>query len=318
MNLNFALTGAAGYIAPRHMKAIYDTGNKLVACVDPHDSVGVLDKFFFGTRYFQEFERFDRYVEKLRRKGENDRIHYVSICSPNYLHDAHVRFALRVGANAICEKPLVINPWNIDPLIELQEEYGKKIYTILQLRLHPAICSLKKELDADITRTKREVNLTYVTGRGNWYLASWKGQQERSGGLSTNIGIHFFDLLMWLFGAVELSEVHFADAQTICGFLELKRARVKWFLSIDLNHIPPEVKKNGGTTFRSIEINEKEVEFSEGFIDLHTESYRSILSGKGFGPEDARPSIELVYNLRNLRPIGKLPHSHKFFKDATF
>jgi UDP-N-acetyl-2-amino-2-deoxyglucuronate dehydrogenase len=318
MKFNFALTGASGYIAPRHMKAIHDTGNSLVACIDPHDSVGVLDKFFFETRYFQEFERFDRYVEKLRRKGEDDRVHYVSICSPNYLHDAHIRFALRVGAHAVCEKPLVINPWNIDPLIELQEEYGKKIFTILQLRLHPALRALKTEMENLATETKREVNLTYITGRGNWYLSSWKGQIDRSGGLSTNIGIHFFDLLMWLFGAVEVSEVHFDSEKTVCGYLELRRAKVKWFLSIDQHHLPEKARLNSKTTFRSIEIDGKEIEFSEGFTDLHTETYRSILSGNGHGPADARPSIELVYNLRNLKPIGKVPHSHDFFKQSVF
>jgi UDP-N-acetyl-2-amino-2-deoxyglucuronate dehydrogenase len=317
MKFNFALTGASGYIAPRHLKAIHDTGNSLAACIDPHDSVGILDKFFFDTRYFQEFERFDRYVEKLRRKGEEDRVHYVSICSPNYLHDAHIRFALRVGANAICEKPLVINPWNIDPLLELQEESGKKIFTILQLRLHPALCALKNEIDGNPSTTKREVNLTYITGRGNWYLSSWKGQPERSGGLVTNIGIHFFDLLIWLFGAVELSEVHFADERTICGFLELSRARVKWFLSIDLRHLPEIAKINAKTTYRSIEIDGKEVEFSEGFTDLHTETYRSILSGNGYGPESARPSIELVHKLRKLLPIGKVAHSHDLLKNAA-
>jgi UDP-N-acetyl-2-amino-2-deoxyglucuronate dehydrogenase len=317
MKFNFALTGASGYIAPRHIKAIHDTGNSLVACVDPHDSVGILDKFFFETKYFREFERFDRHIEKLRRRGENEKVHYVSICSPNYLHDAHIRFALRVGAHAICEKPLVINPWNLDSLMELQEEYGKKIYTMLQLRLHPALCSLKKEIDADPARTKKEVTLTYVTGRGNWYLTSWKGQQEQSGGLATNIGIHFFDLLIWFFGAVEMSEVHFADARTMCGFLELKQARVKWFLSIDLKYVPAELEKSGKTTFRSITVNGKEIEFSEGFADLHSEMYRSILSGNGFGPEVAKPSVELVYNLRNLKPIGNVPHSHEFLKKAT-
>lgn len=311
---NFALVGAAGYIAPRHMKAIKDTGNRLVAAVDPKDSVGILDRYFFDARFFQEFERFDRHIEKLRRKSEEEQVHFVSICSPNFLHDAHMRFALRVGADAICEKPLVINPWNIDPLLELQEEFGKKIYTILQLRLHPALCALKKEIENDPSPRKREVNLTYITGRGNWYLVSWKGQLDRSGGLATNIGIHFFDLLIWFFGKPQINEVHFADDKTVCGFLELERARIKWFLSIDINNLPSTARQKGQTTFRSIEIDGKEVEFSEGFTDLHTEVYRSILAGKGFGPQDARQSIDLVHNLRKCIPLGKVPHSHEYLK----
>ena len=311
---NFALTGAAGYIAPRHLKAIRDTGNNLIAAVDPKDSVGVLDKYFFDTRFFQEFERFDRHLEKLRRKSEDERVHFVSICSPNYLHDAHIRFALRIGADAICEKPLVINPWNIDPLLELQEEHGRRIYTVLQLRLHPALRALKESIGKESSAKKHEVTLTYVTGRGNWYLVSWKGQQERSGGLATNIGIHFFDLLIWYFGSVDVSEVHFADERTVSGYLELKNARVKWFLSIDVNNVPAAARNAGKTTHRSIEIDGKEVEFSEGFADLHTEVYRSILSGNGFGPEDALPSVQAVSNIRNAKPTGTTPYSHEFLK----
>jgi UDP-N-acetyl-2-amino-2-deoxyglucuronate dehydrogenase len=311
---NFALTGAAGYIAPRHLKAIKDTGNSLVAAVDPKDSVGVLDKYFFDTRFFQEFERFDRHLEKLRRKSEKERVHFVSICSPNYLHDAHIRFALRIGADAICEKPLVINPWNVDPLLELQEEHGRRIYTVLQLRLHPVLRALKESIDKDLLAKKREVTLTYITGRGNWYLVSWKGQHERSGGLATNIGIHFFDLLIWYFGSVDFSEVHFADERTVSGYLELKNARVKWFLSIDINNVPEAARNTGKTTYRSIEIDGKEVEFSEGFADLHTEVYRSILSGNGFGPEDTRQSIQAVSNIRNAKPTGIAPHSHDFLR----
>jgi UDP-N-acetyl-2-amino-2-deoxyglucuronate dehydrogenase len=313
---NFALTGAAGYIAPRHMKAIKETGNRLVAAVDPKDSVGVMDKYFFDTRFFQEFERFDRHAEKLRRKGESERVHYVSICSPNFLHDAHIRFALRIGADAICEKPLVINPWNIDPLLELQQEYGKKIYTVLQLRLHPALRALKEKYAGEKTAAKHEVDLTYITDRGNWYLVSWKGQPERSGGLATNIGIHFFDLLIWLFGPVEFCEVHAANESMISGYLELERARVKWFLSIDVNSVPEQARKAGKTTFRSITIDNKEVEFSEGFTDLHTEIYRDILAGNGFGPQDARASIQTVHNIRNAKAIGISPNSHEFLKKA--
>jgi UDP-N-acetyl-2-amino-2-deoxyglucuronate dehydrogenase len=313
---NFALTGAAGYIAPRHMKAIKDTGNRLVAAVDPKDSVGVMDKYFFDTRFFQEFERFDRHAEKLRRKGDDERVHYVSICSPNFLHDAHIRFALRIGADAICEKPLVINPWNIDALLELQQEYGRKIYTVLQLRLHPALRALKDKLAAEKTATKHEVDLTYITARGNWYLVSWKGQPERSGGLATNIGIHFFDLLIWLFGPVQFCDVHFTNERKISGYLELERARVKWFLSIDIKDLPEASQQSGKTTYRSITIDNKEVEFSEGFTDLHTELYRDILSGNGFGPQDARASIQTVYNIRNAHATGVSANSHEFLKKA--
>ncbi len=312
VNKNFALTGAAGYIAPRHMKAIKETGNNLVAACDPKDSVGVLDKYFFNARFFQEFERFDRHLEKLRRKGENERVHFVSICSPNFLHDAHIRFALRIGADAICEKPLVINPWNIDALLELQHEYGRKIYTVLQLRLHPALKALKEKFAVENKAGKHEVDLTYITARGNWYLVSWKGQMERSGGLATNIGVHFFDLLIWLFGPVEGFEVHVADDQKIAGYLELKHARVKWFLSIDISYVPAQAAAVGKTTFRSIVIDGKEVEFSEGFTDLHTEIYKDILAGNGFFPEDARGSLQLVHDIRTTLPIGITPNSHKF------
>jgi UDP-N-acetyl-2-amino-2-deoxyglucuronate dehydrogenase len=298
------------------MKAIKETGNRLVAAVDPKDSVGVLDKYFFDTRFFQEFERFDRHAEKLRRKGEDERVHYVSICSPNFLHDAHIRFALRIGADAICEKPLVINPWNIDALLELQQEYGKKIYTVLQLRLHPALKALKEKLAKDQTTAKHDVDLTYITARGNWYLVSWKGQPERSGGLATNIGVHFFDLLIWLFGPVEFCDVHVANERMISGYLELKQARVKWFLSTNINDLPEATRQAGKTTFRSITIDNKEVEFSEGFTDLHTEIYRDILAGNGFGPEDARASIQTVYNIRNAKPTGVAPNSHEFLKKA--
>jgi UDP-N-acetyl-2-amino-2-deoxyglucuronate dehydrogenase len=241
-------------------------------------------------------------------------VHYVSICSPNFLHDAHIRFALRIGADAICEKPLVINPWNIDALLELQQEYGKKIYTVLQLRLHPALKALKEKFAGEKPAAKHEVDLTYITARGNWYLVSWKGQPERSGGLATNIGVHFFDLLIWLFGPVESCDVHVANERTISGYLELERARVKWFLSIDINHLPAPSRQAGKTTFRSITIDNKEVEFSEGFADLHTAIYSDILAGNGFGPEDARASIHMVYNIRNAKPTGVAPNSHEFLK----
>lgn len=310
MPYNFALTGASGYVAPRHLKAIKDTGNRLVAAVDPHDSVGILDGFFDGVAFFTEFERFDRHIEKLRRQGTDKALDYVSICSPNYLHDAHCRFALRVGANAICEKPLVLNPWNIDALEELEEESDRKIYTILQLRVHPALIDLRNRLQTLPPDTRKDVRLTYITSRGPWYLVSWKGQLERSGGLATNIGIHFFDMLMWFFGAVRHSEVHLSNPLHTAGFLELDRARVQWFLSIDQNDLPDSAKAKGQRTYRSITIDGEEVEFSGGFTDLHTIVYQETLAGRGFGLEDARPSINLVHNLREATAIGPNDNAH--------
>nr|MBN2277976.1 Gfo/Idh/MocA family oxidoreductase [candidate division Zixibacteria bacterium] len=314
MPKNFALTGVSGYIAPRHLKAIKDTGNVLVAAVDPHDSAGIIDSYFEGVRFFTEFERFDRHIEMLRRKGDQSRIHYVSICSPNYLHDAHARFALRIGADAICEKPLVLNPWNIDALQELEIEHKQKIFTILQLRVHPSIVALKKKLDENPPASKRDICLTYFTSRGPWYLASWKGQLERSGGLATNIGIHFFDMLIWLFGTVEHSEVHVSTPQKTGGFIELERARVQWFLSIDKNDLPQGIQAGGQRTFRSITIDGEEIEFSGGFTDLHTMVYQETLAGRGFGLDDARPSIELVHAIRNATPLGLSDNSHPFMK----
>lgn len=310
MARNFALIGAGGFVAPRHMKAIKETGNNLVAAVDPSDSVGILDSYFHDVRFFVEFERFDRHVEKLRRQGENQRVQYVSICSPNYLHDAHVRFALRVGADAICEKPLVLNPWNLDALAELEQESGHKVYTVLQLRLHPALIALRERLSGEKRGHKHDVCLTYITSRGRWYLVSWKGQPERSGGLPTNIGIHFFDLLAWLFGPVQQSEVHRSEGTHVGGYLELERARVTWFLSIDFGDLPEAARRDGKTTFRSITIDGEEVEFSGGFTDLHTMVYKDILNGGGFGLDDARPSIELVHDLREASPTGILDRSH--------
>jgi UDP-N-acetyl-2-amino-2-deoxyglucuronate dehydrogenase len=308
----FAFTGVGGYIAPRHLKAIRDTGNVLVAAVDPNDSVGILDQFSYDTRFFQEFERFDRHLEKLRRKGETEKVHYVSICSPNYLHDAHIRFALRIGAHAICEKPLVINPWNLDPLQEMEKESGKKIFTILQLRLLPSLIAIKNRIAADNKKSKFNIVLTYITSRGNWYHNSWKGDVTRSGGITTNIGIHFFDLLLWLFGKPEGSEVHALTPFTAAGYLELERATVKWFLSIDKNNLPKIAVNNNKFTFRSITIDDEELEFSDGFTDLHTALYRNILEGNGFGIEDARPSIELVHQIRNAVPTGRTFQSHNF------
>ena len=312
MPLNFAMTGVAGYIAPRHLKAIKETGNNLVAAVDPNDSVGILDSYFDQAKFFTEFERFDRHIEKLRRQGEDKRVQYITICSPNYLHDAHVRFALRVGADAICEKPLVLNPWNIDALQELEHESGKHVYTILQLRVHPSLLELKSQIMKVATSKKREIEMTYVTSRGGWYLVSWKGQVERSGGLVTNIGIHFFDLLIWLFGNVQHSEVHLSNPTKAGGYIELQNAVVRWYLSIDKSDLPAEVAARNQTTYRSITIDGKEIEFSGGFTDLHTVVYREILGGGGFGLEAARPSVELAHDIRNAIPIGINDRAHEF------
>lgn len=297
-NKNFALIGAAGYIAPRHMKAIKETGNNLLVAFDPSDSVGILDSFSHDVSFFTEFERFDRHVEKLKRQGEDKRVHYVSICSPNYLHDAHIRFALRVGADAICEKPLVLNPWNVDALQEAELETGKKIYNILQLRLHPQIIALKERV-VKAKKKKYDIELTYITSRGRWYFTSWKGSQEKSGGVASNIGIHFFDMLMWIFGDVKGYEVQLSDKYRMSGTLELEQANVKWFLSVDKNDLPEKAKFENRVTYRTLSIDGDEFEFSGGFTDLHTLVYRDILTGKGFGLDDVRPAINLVYELRN-------------------
>ncbi|MBU8933716.1 MAG: Gfo/Idh/MocA family oxidoreductase [candidate division Zixibacteria bacterium] len=312
MSHNFALTGVSGYVAPRHLKAIKDTGNVLVAAVDPHDAAGILDRHFDQVEFFTEFERFDRHIELLRRQGKEHAIDYVSVCSPNYLHDAHSRFALRIGADAICEKPLVLSPWNLDALADAEKEYGKRVFTILQLRVHPALIALREKLKALPDDTKHDVRLTYITSRGPWYLTSWKGQIERSGGLTTNIGIHFFDLLMWFFGSVKKSEVHLATPTHTGGFLELDNARVQWFLSTDKNDLPDDIKANGQTTYRSITIDGDEVEFSGGFTDLHTVVYQETLAGRGFGLDHARPSVELVHNIREAEIMGVTDSSHPF------
>jgi UDP-N-acetyl-2-amino-2-deoxyglucuronate dehydrogenase len=296
---NFAIIGAGGYIAPRHLKAINDTGNNIVAALDPSDSVGILDSFSHDISFFTEFERFDRHAEKLKRLGEEKRIHYVSICSPNYLHDAHIRFALRVGADAICEKPLVLNPWNVDALAEVEKETGRKIYNILQLRLHPSIIALKEKVAQSDCNHKYDIDLSYITSRGLWYFNSWKGDEHKSGGVATNIGVHFFDMLMWIFGPVQHHEVHLNTPGKIAGYLELQKANVRWFLSVDRNDLPADAVSSGKPTFRSIRVDGEEFEFSEGFADLHTVVYRDILSGGGFGMEDARAAINLVYELRN-------------------
>jgi UDP-N-acetyl-2-amino-2-deoxyglucuronate dehydrogenase len=293
---NFALIGVAGYIAPRHMKAIKETGNNLVAALDRHDNVGILDSYFPNADFFTEFERFDRHIDKLRRQGQ--KVDYVSICSPNYLHDSHIRFALRHGADAICEKPLVLNPWNIDALREIEKETGRKVYTILQLRLHPAIIALREKIKNGPKDKIYDVNLRYITSRGNWYHISWKGDLSKSGGIATNIGIHFFDMLIWIFGEVKAVNVTALDDDHAEGFLELERARVKWFLSINYDDIDERLKAAGKRTYRSLTIENEELEFSEGFTDLHTASYQHILNNNGFGIEEAKASIEVVHNIR--------------------
>ena len=294
--MNFAITGVAGYVASRHLKAIRDTGNRLIAAADPHDAAGLLDQYSFDVRFFTEIERFDRHLEKLRRGPEQDRIHYVSVCSPNYLHDAHVRLALRVGAHAICEKPLVINPWNLDALQELEEETGSRVYAVLQLRLHPTLLALKKRLEAG--SGDHDVSLTYITARGGWYDVSWKGSVERSGGVATNIGIHFFDLLLWLFGSAEQIAVHLREPKRVAGYLQLQRARVRWFLSTDARDLPFPAQPGVKTTFRSIVVDGEEIVFTEGFTDLHTRVYEEVLAGRGPGIVEARPSVELAHRIR--------------------
>ncbi len=300
--MNFALIGAAGFVAPRHMRAIKETGHRILAAYDPFDSVGIIDSYFPQADFFTEFERFDRHLEKLKRSGTP--IHFVSVCSPNYLHDAHIRFGLRLGADVICEKPLVLNPWNVEALRDMERETGRHIYTILQLRLHPAIIALREQVLAFSTAVTHDVMLTYITSRGKWYYASWKGDLSKSGGIATNIGIHFYDMLQWVFGDVKENIVHIHTHDRAAGMLLLERARVRWFLSINADTLPEEVKANGGRTFRSITVNGKEIEFSEGFTDLHTLSYHSILEGRGFDLEEAGIAIRTVYEIRNQTPIG--------------
>ena len=316
MPKNFALTGAAGYIAPRHLQAIHDTGNTLVAALDRSDSVGILDRFFPEANFFTEFERFDRHIEKLRRAGEGSRIDYVTICSPNYLHDAHIRFALRVGADAICEKPLVLNPWNIDALREMENETGRRVWTILQLRLHPALLELKKQIEAAPVGKKHDIELTYITSRGRWYAVSWKGDLQKSGGVATNIGVHFFDMLLWIFGAPIRQEVHLSTPEKAAGFMELPKARVRWFLSLDQDDLPKEALESKKRTYRCLTVDQKVFEFSDGFADLHTAVYRETLAGRGFGLDDSRPSIQIVHDIRHAVPIGLKREYHPLAKTS--
>ena len=298
----FALIGAAGFVAPRHLKAIAEVGGELVAALDPNDSVGILDSYFPTADFFTEFERFDRHLDKLRRRGR--KVDYVSICSPNYLHDAHIRFALRNQAHAICEKPLVLNPWNIDGLAEMEAETGARVHTILQLRRHPAIRALRDRVAATAPDQVHQVEVTYITARGNWYQRSWKGDVSKSGGIATNIGVHFFDMLAWIFGPVRQSTVHLHQADCAAGLLALARAHVRWFLSINPAHLPAAQRKQGQRTYRTISVDGQAVEFSEGFTDLHTASYQHILSGHGYGLDQARTAVEIVHGIRNAIPQG--------------
>ncbi len=313
-NYNFALIGVGGYIAVRHLKAIKDTGHNLVASLDPSDSVGIIDGYFPDSDFFVEFERFDRHIDKLRRTGTQ--VDYVSICSPNYLHDSHIRFSLRSGAHAICEKPLVLNPWNIDALEEFEQESGKQIFNILQLRLHPAIADLKKRIEQEKNSSKYDIDLTYITSRGHWYQISWKGNLQKSGGIATNIGVHFFDMLIWIFGRVQKNIVHLLEPNKAAGFLELEKARVRWFLSLDYRDIPAGNTNQSNRTFRSIIMNNEKFEFSEGFTDLHTRSYEEILSKRGFPLKEAKPSIETVFTIRNAKPVGLKGEYHELCKKA--
>ncbi|WP_461533201.1 Gfo/Idh/MocA family protein [Sinomicrobium sp.] len=311
---NFALVGAAGYIAPRHMKAIKETGNNLLAALDKSDSVGIIDSYFPEADFFVEFERFDRHIEKLKYDNKI-LLDYVSICSPNYLHDAHIRFALRSGADAICEKPLVLNPWNIDKLQKVEEKTGQKVYNILQLRVHPSIIALREKVKNGKRDQKFEVDLTYLTSRGHWYHTSWKGDQNKSGGIATNIGVHFYDMLSWIFGDLQENTVHVHEEDRAAGYLEFENARVRWFLSINREYLPKEVRAKGQTTYRSITIDGEELEFSGGFTDLHTMVYRDILEGRGYGLEAARTAIEIVHNIRNTRPVGVKGEYHELLNE---
>ena len=310
---NFALIGASGYIAPRHLKAIKDTDSNLLAALDRFDSVGIMDSYFPYATFFVETERFDRHLEKLKY-DKGIELDYVSICTPNYLHDAHIRMALRRGADAICEKPLVLNPWNLDALANMEKESGQRVWNILQLRLHQSIIDLKKKVDAAPKNKVFDIDLTYLTSRGNWYYTSWKGDYSKSGGIATNIGVHFYDMLSWIFGDVKENIVHVQTHDRASGYLEFKRARVRWFLSINYDLIPQEIKAKGQRTYRSISIEGEELEFSGGFTDLHTKVYEGVLEGNGYGLEDARQAIEIVHTIRNSKPIGLKGEFHPFAK----
>lgn len=309
---NFAMIGVAGYIAVRHLKAIRETGNNLIASLDNFDSVGIIDQYFPESDFFVEFERFDRHIDKVKRDGTN--IDYVSICSPNYLHDSHIRFALRHQADAICEKPMVLNPWNVTALMDLEKQTGRKVNNILQLRLHPSIIELKKKIEEGPANKVYDLDLSYITSRGNWYFFSWKGDVQKSGGVATNIGVHFFDMLTWIFGDVKENIVHISRDDKVAGLLRLEKANVRWFLSVDSNDLPAEIKKKGQRTFRSLKLDGMEFEFSDGFTDLHTLSYEKILAGEGFGIKEVENSVKLVYDIRNAEPLGCTGDYHPFCK----
>lgn len=314
---DFALIGVGGYVAPRHLKAIKDTGNRLVAAMDPSDSVGIIDSYFPDADFFTEFERFDRHIDLRRRTSDLGCIDYLSICSPNYLHDSHIRFAMRSGADAICEKPLVLNSWNIDGLAEMEKDTGQRVNTILQLRLHPSIITLKERIDTASGDTRHDVDLTYITSRGHWYLQSWKGDTKKSGGIATNIGVHFFDMLHFVFGGLQSSIVHLNNDMSAAGCLEYDKARVRWFLSIDVEKVPANLRENGQRTYRSITVDGEEIEFSAGFTDLHTRSYEEILAGRGFGLEENRVAIETVSNIRTAELASLSGDYHPFVRKAA-
>jgi len=322
---NFALIGVGGYVAERHLRAIKETNNNLLVALDKFDSVGIIDSYFPNASFFVEFERFDRHIEKLRHKKHTD-LDYVSICTPNYLHDSHIRMALRSGAHAICEKPLVLNPWNLDALADIENESGKKVNTILQLRLHPSIIALREKIKNGPKDKIYDVDLTYLTSRGNWYYTSWKGDVTKSGGIASNIGIHFYDMLSWVFGDVKTNIVHLHTHDRASGYLEFEKARVRWFLSINENVLPKEIREKGQRTYRSITVDGKEIEFSDGFFDLHTKSYENIIKGEGFGLDEARQSIDIVHEIRkgeikpltgDYHPLAKLPIPNHPFKNGS-
>lgn len=319
MNKNFALIGASGYIAPRHMKAVKETGNNLVVAFDPYDGIGVLDNYFPDASFFTEFERFDRFVDKWHRMTKR-KIDYMSICSPNYLHDSHIRFALKSDADAICEKPLVLNPWNVEQLGIIENETGNKINNILQLRLHPSIIKLKEQVSLELKENPSrtyDIDLTYLTSRGKWYFVSWKGNESKSGGIASNIGIHFFDMLLWIFGGVVNNTVHIKKTDINAGFLQLKHANIRWFLSVNSEYLPKKQIKIDQRTYRSITIDKKEIEFSGGFADLHTKSYLEILKGNGFGLNDTYNAIKTVSEIRNLQPVGLKEEYHPLCKKVN-
>jgi len=310
---NFALIGASGYIAPRHLKAIKDTDNNLIAALDKFDSVGIMDSYFPDVDFFVEPERFDRHLEKLKFE-KNIHLDYISICTPNYLHDSHIRMALRRGADAICEKPLVLNPWNLDALAKMEKTSGQRVWNILQLRLHKSIIELKKKVDTAPKNKIFDIDLTYLTSRGNWYYTSWKGDVSKSGGVASNIGVHFFDMLSWIFGGIKTNITHIHTHDRAAGYLEFEKARVRWFLSINYDVLPNKIKAKGQRTYRSIKIEGEELEFSGGFTDLHTRVYKDILDGKGSGLEDARQAIEIVHDIRKATQVGLKGEYHPLAK----